>query len=72
MLRINPIYSFIFGNDLDEDYYLTGLRLPKWIESYEIYIFSGIGYIVMTLQLHFVNWFVKKHALLITSILEQN
>lgn len=72
MVRIDPIYKFLFGKDLNQDFHLSGLGFPQWVETYEIYILSFVGYLVMTFQLHFVNWFVKKHAWVLTKILSQN
>ncbi len=69
ILRVEPVYEFIFNKRLNDDFSILHL-LPEFLHNYEILILSILGSIVMTFQLHLVNFFVKTHSKVISKLLQ--
>lgn len=69
VLRIEPVYELIFNKKLIDDLSISSI-LPDFLQNYEIMILSILGSIIMTLQLHFVNFFAKCHSKLIYKLIK--
>ncbi|MCE7734824.1 MAG: hypothetical protein GPJ54_08115 [Candidatus Heimdallarchaeota archaeon] len=67
VLRVEPVYELVFNKRLNEDISIQW-TLPEFLQSYEILILSILGSIIMTFQLHLLNFFVKSHSKLISKL----
>lgn len=70
ILRIDPFFQFITGMELNDDLNLSRFGFPNWVVTYEVFILSFTGFLIMTFQLHLVNRFVKVHSNLIERMSE--
>lgn len=68
VLRIEPVYEFVFNGSLNEGFSISNV-LPSFLQDYEIAFLSLLGSIIMTFQLHLVNFFVKSHSRLLSKLI---